>query len=98
LPSVVTGNLLRTGAVVYLAADERWVPDLEAAEVAADKAELARLEEIAQRAVAAQEVTAVYAMDVGLVDGRPIPLSVREKIRASRGPTVGEGRASEAPA
>lgn len=98
MPSVVTGNLLCTGEVVYLAPDGRWVPDLASAEVAADKAELARLEEIAQRAVASQEVTAVYAVDVGLADGRPVPLSVREKIRASRGPTIREGRASQAPA
>jgi hypothetical protein len=88
LPSVVTANLLHTGEVVYLAEGERWVLELDDAEVAADKAGLARLEDAAQRAVAAQQVTAVYAMDVTLAGGRPAPLSVREKIRAAHRPTV----------
>jgi hypothetical protein len=33
-------------------------------------------------------VVSVYPMDVGLTDGHPAPLSVREKIRAQRGPTI----------
>jgi hypothetical protein len=88
MPSVVTANLLETGDVVYLGPAGKWLRDLGDAEVANDKAELAQLDEIAQRAVAAREVTAVYAMDVSTANGRPTPLSVREKIRAAHGPTV----------
>lgn len=88
MPSVVTANLLASGDVVYLGSADRWVSDIAAAEVATDKASLAKLEDAAQRAVTAREVTAVYAMDVAIVDGRPAPLSVREKIRAAHGPTV----------
>ncbi len=88
MPSVVTANLLESGEVVYLGSAAQWLPNIGDALIAADKAELARLEEIAQRAVAAREVTAVYAMDVSIIAERPAPLSVREKIRAAHGPTV----------
>jgi hypothetical protein len=88
MPSVVTANRIGDGAVVYLAPDARWTVDLEEAEVAADKAALATLEAVAAQAAANQLVVSVYSMDVGLTDGRPTPLSVREKIRAQRGPTI----------
>ena len=86
--SVVTANLLGSGEVVYLAAGGLWVVELGEAEVARDKTELARLEAQAQHAIAGQHVTAVYAMDVGVIDGQPTALSVREQIRAAHRPTV----------
>ena len=85
---VVTANHLRSGAVVYLAGDGRWVPALQDAVVAADAVQLGTLEQQALAAVARSEVTAVYAFDVLLVDGRPSPISVRERIRAAHAPTV----------
>lgn len=88
MPSVVTANTLRTGAVVYLAGDGRWVPDLGGATIAADAAALSALEALAVAAVERAEVTAVYAFDVRLVDGRPHPISVREQIRAAGEPTT----------
>jgi Protein of unknown function (DUF2849) len=88
MPSVVTANNLRSGAVVYLGQAGMWVEDLAAAAVADDAAHLKLLEGEAQRAVEATLVTAVYAMDVRLVDGRPEPVSVRERIRAAHAPTV----------
>jgi Protein of unknown function (DUF2849) len=86
--SVVTANQLRSGAVVYLADDGRWVEQLHDASVAADADALKRLETLALAAVAATEVTAVYAFDVRTGTGRPEPISVREKIRAAHAPTV----------
>jgi hypothetical protein len=88
MPSVVTANRLGDGAVVYLGPKGRWTVDIKEAEVAADKTALAALEAVAAKAAADQLVVSVYAMDVALTDGRPAPLSVREKIRAQRGPTV----------
>jgi len=88
MPSVVTANRLADGAVVYLAPEARWTLDINEAEVAADKTALAALEAVAAKAAAEQLVVSVYSMDIGLTDGRPAPLSVREKIRAQRGPTI----------
>lgn len=88
MPSVVTANDLRSGAVVYLKADGRWVESLQDASVAEDAEALKTLEALALAAVERTEVTSVYAFDVRLVDGRPEPISVRERIRAAHVPTV----------
>ena len=88
MSSIVTANDLRSGAVVYLASDSRWVEALDGAAIAADPAGLKVLEGLAAAAVQRNEVTAVYAFDVRLVGGRPEPLSVRERIRAARAPSV----------
>jgi hypothetical protein len=88
MPSIVTANCIGDGAVVYLARGAQWTVDIKEAEVAADKTALAALEAVAAQAAAEQRVVSVYAMDVGLADGRPAPLSMREKIRAQRGPTI----------
>ena len=87
-PQVVTANRLRAGDVVYLAANDDWVPDLTRAVVAKDAAALTVLEAVAAKSVAAQQVVGVYAIDVDTRDGTPKPLSVKEHIRAARGPTV----------
>ena len=87
-PQVLTANRLRAGDVVYLGENAAWVTDLAEAIVAADAAHLERLETIAARAIAAQDVVAVYAIDVDTTAGAPQPLSVKERIRAARGPSV----------
>lgn len=88
MPSVVTANVLRTGAIVYLKDDGAWVEALTDATPAEDAETRAALERLALTAVERNEVTAVYAFDVAIVDGHPAPLSVREKIRAAGAPTV----------
>lgn len=88
MPSVVTANNLRSGAVVYLGSEGRWVDDLASAVTADSDAERAHLESIAQRSVAANLVVGPYLMDVALIDGIPAPVCVRETIRAQRGPSV----------
>ena len=87
-PQVLTANTLRVGDVVYLAANEDWVPELTLAIVATDAAQLAALEAAAAKSVAAQHVVGVYAIDVDTSSGAPAPSSVKERIRAARGPTV----------
>ena len=84
MPSVVTANVLRSGSVVYLAPGGRWVTTLCDASIAIDAAALKALEQIASDALARNDVTAVYAMDIRIVDGRPQPVSVREVIRAAQ--------------
>lgn len=88
MAKVVTANVLETGDVVYLSDGGAWVRDLTKSAVANDAAEVAALEAEAAAAAARQYVTAVYTMDVRLVEGRPEPMSVRERIRAALGPTV----------
>jgi hypothetical protein len=88
MASIVTANRIDDGVVVYLAPKARWTVDIKEADVAADKTALAALEAVAAQAAAEQLVVAIYAMEVGLAEGRPVPLSMREKIRAQRGPTV----------
>lgn len=83
MPNVITANLLRTGAVVYLASDGQWVRDLARAAIANDAPTLAPLEAIARTAVERRDVTAVYVFDVRIDAGRPTPISVRETIRAT---------------
>jgi hypothetical protein len=90
MPSVVTANDLRTGAVVYLTHDGRWVRDLQQAACASNEEELKRLVLLAQASVEANEVTAVYAFDARIVEGRPAPITVREHIRAAQTHTGGE--------
>ena len=88
MPSVVTANQLRTGAVVYLTRNGGWVETLDGADAATTPEELEHLEALALSAVERNEVTAVYAFDVRLADGRPEPVSVRERIRAARSPSI----------
>ena len=88
MPSVVTANELRSGAVVYLADGGLWVEALEQAAIAHDADALKKMEQLAVQAVESCSVTGVYAMDVKLADGRPTPVSVRERIRAAHAPTV----------
>ena len=87
-PQVVTANRLRMGDVVYLAASDDWVNDLARATVANDAKELVGLESVAAKAVDAQHVIGVYAIDVDTSGGVPKPLSVKERIRAAGGPTI----------
>ncbi len=88
MPSVITANLLRSGEVVYLAEGDRWAPSLTEAITATDAGAAATLQAIAARHIAANEVVGAYLMDVRLEAGVPCPVSMREAIRAARGPTI----------
>lgn len=88
MPRIVTANLLRSGDVVYLGADEMWVRDIADAVVASSDDELVALEAAGVKATELQKVIEVYAMDVDVVEGKARPLSVREVIRAAHGPSI----------
>lgn len=83
MPSVITANDLRTGAVVYLDDAGNWVSALEDAVPIANDDDRKRLEAIALEAVEGNAVTAVYVFDVKITTGTIEPISVRERIRAS---------------
>ncbi len=80
---LATGNVARTGEVIWWAGD-RWSPDV---------AEAVLLAPAEGEALLAREAVAEQVNDLALVDaepgpdGRPRPLHVRERIRAF-GPTV----------
>lgn len=88
MPRVVTANRLRTGEVVYLADGGCWSPSLGDALTADDTASASNLQAIAARDVASNKVVGAYLMDVRIETGIPRPVSMREVIRAGRGPTI----------
>lgn len=83
MPSIVTANHLRSGAVVYLTREGAWVASLDQAYPAIGADELKHLEVLALQAVERNEVVSVYAFDARVADGRIEPISVREHIRAA---------------
>jgi hypothetical protein len=81
---VVTGNDLRQGDVVYLAANGAWVRALQEAELIEDVAiaDLRLLEAMAQGG----DVVGVYLADARRGPNGPEPVHFREAFRA-RGPS-----------
>lgn len=85
----VTANYLGNGAVVFLAEDGRWSPNVNDSAIAGDAVTAAALMAIANKAAADQLVVGPYLFEVS-VEGEAVrPLSVRESIRAI-GPSVEE--------
>ena len=83
---VLTANRLGDGEAVWYAPSHSWNEVLDGAEVARDKEHEEKLEAIGKAAFAANQVVDVALIDVNLVDGRIVPLRLRERIRAA-GPT-----------
>ncbi|PWR17903.1 DUF2849 domain-containing protein [Zavarzinia aquatilis] len=80
---VLTANRLDDGAVVYIGKAAPWVEDLASALVAVDAGAEGQLTETAAAAVKARRVVGAYLMPVTVEDGRILPASVRERIRAA---------------
>lgn len=83
---ILTANRLVDGEAVWFSVDRCWAETIERSELASDKASEARLEAIGKAAHDDNEVVDVNLIDVELVDGRPVPTRLRERIRAA-GPT-----------
>ncbi len=86
----ITGNRLRTGAVVYLSklrGGSAWSTDLKDALIF-DESEIEDALAKAQADVAANKVVGVYAFEI--IDNHKA-LGARERIRASGGPTIRYG-------
>ena len=87
MPQIVTASRLADGVVVFLDAGGGWSERLDRAAVFADKRESAGALEAGKAAEAASLVIDVYTVDVSVRAGAPVPLKLREAIRA-RGPTI----------
>jgi len=80
--NLLTGNDLKTGDVIWWASDENW--SLHVAD-AADAGENG--EAILAREEKARRVNASYIVAAEMTDKGPMPLHIKERVRAS-GPTV----------
>ena len=83
---VLTANRLAPGEVVYWNGSSGWMPELQQAQVLED-AEAESVLKAAAEWVARNDVVAPYLFPVRLDNGRIIPTSAREMIRA-KGPSV----------
>jgi hypothetical protein len=83
---ILTGNELTSGATVYLDAEGRWVEDLQAARLfGKDEAEAKEAALAATKATG--RIVSLEVEDVNIVEGRIVPVRLRERIRAA-GPTA----------
>lgn len=90
---VITANDLGDGLVVFLAADGGWTHRIAEARVLEDGADLEGAEAYAKQQHDDRVVVEPYPIDVVVgEDGVPVPVRIREKIRADRGPTVVYGQ------
>ncbi|QPC99415.1 MULTISPECIES: DUF2849 domain-containing protein [Qipengyuania] len=78
---LLTGNDLKTGAVVWWTGVDWSIHVEDAVNVAANEDEIARREEATRR------VNAPYAIDAEMRNGHPRPLHIKDRVRAL-GPTV----------
>jgi len=84
---IVTANRLIDGVVVYLTAEGGWSERFADAAVAAEETAAKALIATGEAAVAAQLVVGLYRAEVGFEQGRPVPVDMKERIRA-RGPSI----------
>lgn len=90
---VVTANDLRDGLVVFLDDNGGWTHRIAEARVLTDGPELEDANVYAKAQHDARIVVEPYPIDVKITDGVPVPVRIREKIRADGGPTVVYGEA-----
>ena len=83
---ILTANRLSDGEAVWLSNDHSWADTIHGAEVAADATAQEKLQFAGHAAFLKNEVVDVNLIDIELVDGAPVPLRLRERIRAA-GPT-----------
>lgn len=84
---IVAANRLSDGETVWLGADDRWVANVQEAQIARDGEAENRLFEAGRKAVAGNRVLDATLIDVELVEGRILPIRLRERIRAA-GPSI----------
>jgi len=85
---VITANDLRDGLVVFLDQDGGWTHAIAQARVVEDGADLEQANAYAQGQHDARIVVEPYPVDVTVTGGVPVPVRLRERIRAERGPTI----------
>jgi hypothetical protein len=85
--TVITGNSMQDGDVVWRDASGVWTPEIADAAVYATEQSLADALDAARREEAAGQIIGVYEVAIDTVGARPVPLRLRERIRAG-GPTI----------
>jgi sulfite reductase (NADPH) hemoprotein beta-component len=85
---VVTANRLRDGVIVWLKPDHRWSEDFAESKPLRDEAEAKAALDAAGMDVKAQLVVGPYLAEVDETPEGLKPDSARERIRASRLPTI----------
>jgi hypothetical protein len=88
----ITANRLSDGLVVFLDDSGGWSLSIAEARLVSDGADLDAANAYAKSQHDARIVVEPYPIDVEMVDGRPVPVRLRERIRAE-GPTVVYGEA-----
>jgi hypothetical protein len=88
----ITANRLSDGLVVFLDDSGGWSLSIAEARLVSDGADLDAANAYAKSQHDARIVVEPYPIDVEMVDGRPMPVRLRERIRAD-GPTVVYGEA-----
>lgn len=89
---VITANNLGDGLVVFLDGEGGWTVHIAGARVLHDGPDLEEASVYAQQQHDARIVVEPYPIDVVVGDdGIPVPVRLREKIRADRGPTIAYG-------
>jgi hypothetical protein len=83
---VLTANRLTDGEAVWYCGTE-WSRSIELALIAGDAESQSRLATIGALAYANNEVIDVNLIDVTIVGDKPMPVRLRERIRAD-GPTI----------
>jgi hypothetical protein len=89
---VITANDLRDGLVVFLDHDGGWTHDIGLARVVEDGADLDQANAYAKAQHDARIVVEPYPIDVEVTGGVPVPVRLRERIRAEKGPTIVYGQ------
>lgn len=84
---ILSANDLESGLVIYCAADGRWTGDPSRAAVAGRDVSPEWLEARLEDAIEGDRVVAPVIVEAEWIDGAPVPLRLRERIR-SAGPTV----------
>jgi len=88
----VTANRLDNGLVVFLDPNGGWSLDIAEARIL-DDAEIDAALAYGKAQHDTRIVIDPYAIDVEVSDGVPVPIRLRERIRAERGPTTAYGEA-----
>ncbi|MCB1489289.1 MAG: DUF2849 domain-containing protein [Bauldia sp.] len=92
---VITANRLDNGLVVFLDPEGGWALDIAGARILDDD-ELDAALAYGKAQDEARIILDPYAIDVEVTEGLAVPVRLRERIRAERGPTVVYGEAERA--
>ena len=84
---VITANSLAHGTVVFFTEDGGWSGEIAAARIYGDQQAADTDVAVAERDVAARVILDPYKVEVAPHEGRPVPVRLRERIRAS-GPSI----------